>query len=235
VSRIAPWARATLLPWVRLPSNWIEQGGLKAFGWEQKIGSDNTAALMLLAVIAHHSDISLGRAQLTWDELCAKAHLSRAKVSAGLNLLCDRNLIARSPEGRSTFQIVNFSDEHRWAMLPARGMYSGESVTAFRSFHLRMRAELDALKIYFLLAARRDRNTNMTMLGYEGIEAYSGVGRNFIRGALSVLAANGMVHITNRPSMLDPHGVASIYRLVHLEPRRHSGTTGRASESIDMS
>ena len=183
---------------------------------------------MLLAVIAHHADRNTGRAQLTWDELCAKAHLSRGKVSAGLTILTDKGLIVREPEGRSTFKLSNFGQEDRWAMLPARGMYSGESVTAFRDFHLRLRAELDALKIYLLLAGRRDRTTNVAVLGYEKIESYSGVGRGFIRPALSLLASQSMIHITNNPSSVDPNGISNVYRLVHLEPRRHPGTSGRS-------
>ena len=34
--------------WVRLPSEWINDGGLKIFRWERGIGADNIAALMAL-------------------------------------------------------------------------------------------------------------------------------------------------------------------------------------------
>ncbi len=231
--RIAPWARAHLLPWVRLPSTWIEDGGLQAFDWVAKEGGNRTAALMLLAVIAHHADRITGKAQLTWDELCAKSHLSRSKVSTGLMILADKGIIERAPEGRSTFRLNNFGGENRWAMIPARDMYSGGSITAFRAFNLRLRAELDALKIYFLLATRRDNATNQTLLSYEKIELYSGVGRGFIRPALSLLASHSLVHTTNKPSTVDPYGISNVYRLVHLEPRRHPGTIGRNLEFED--
>jgi hypothetical protein len=44
--------------WVRLPSRWIEDGGLSDLEWGvgKPSGSDYTAALMVLAPLAHHAD-----------------------------------------------------------------------------------------------------------------------------------------------------------------------------------
>jgi hypothetical protein len=66
--------------WARLPSRWIENGGLKNFKWRRDgEGSANVAALMMLAVIAHHADQS-GAATLTYDDLSdLLGGLSRAK------------------------------------------------------------------------------------------------------------------------------------------------------------
>lgn len=228
-----PTARRPLpqfLPWVRFPSAWIADGGLLNLRWSPGVGAGNIAALMALAVIAHHSDKDTGQAYLTWDELCDRASLSRGKLGQGLDVLSKMNLIDRAPEGRSTFRLSNFNSGQAWAMLPAKGLYSHGSVSAFRDFSLRQRAELDALKIYFLLAARRDRNTNFALINYEKIELNSGVGHNHIRRALSLLAGHGLIHISSHPSEINPYGIANVYRLVHLEPRRHPGTTGRAME-----
>jgi hypothetical protein len=43
--------------WVRLPTSWIEAGGLKNLKWVPGGGgSDNAAALMALTVISHAAD-----------------------------------------------------------------------------------------------------------------------------------------------------------------------------------
>jgi hypothetical protein len=221
--------RANLLPWVRLPSQWIEEYGLVQFRWEQGKGADLIAALMALAVIAHHADQETGSVRLTWDDICDCAYLSRGKLAAGIEILSGAKLIERGLGGRSRFQLSNFNPAFGWAMMPARGLYGRSgTVLAFRDFTLRARSELDAMKIYFLLASRRDRKTNTTLLSYEKISGYSGVHYNAIRRALSVLASHGLLHISTQPSDANLYGIANSYRLTHLEPRIHPGTTGRA-------
>ena len=56
--------------WVRLPSRWIEDGGLQELHWTKSgaSGSDNAAALMVLAPIAHVADDD-GVATCTYDRL----------------------------------------------------------------------------------------------------------------------------------------------------------------------
>jgi DNA-binding GntR family transcriptional regulator len=61
----------------------------------------------------------------------------------------------------------------------------------------------------------------------------SGVGRSYIRSALSLLASQNLVHTYKHPSMVDPFGVANAYRLAHLEPRRHTGTSGRGMDFLE--
>ena len=194
-----------LPPWVKLPSQWIEEGGLDAFRWAQAKGADNLAALMGLTVISHNVDPNSAIARLTYDELCDRTTLSRAKLSAGLNILSECKLIEREPLGRSSYRLANYNP-----------------------------AEFDALKLYFLFASRRDRKTNMAKISYEKIEAYSGIDRNKIRRALSVLAANALVHIEMVPSKVSENGVAYAYRLAHLNTRRHMGTWGRGADEYDF-
>ena len=53
-------------PWVRLPSAWIEERGLRKLEWRSGgYGSDSTAALMTLAAIAHTADEESGVARAT--------------------------------------------------------------------------------------------------------------------------------------------------------------------------
>jgi DNA-binding transcriptional ArsR family regulator len=222
---------SALPKFVRLPSGWIEDGGLKGFRWKDT-GSDNLAALMTLAVVAHHIAPDTGVARITYTELSEKASLSRAKLSAGLSVLANLKIIDREPKGRSTIGLANYDPKGGWAMLPAKGLYHNGEVDAFRAFRLRQRTELDAMKLYFLFASRRDRDRNMALLSYDKIEIASGVPRNEIRRAVSLLSANGLVYVEHLPSSTNEIGVANGYRLAHLDPRRHMGTIGRSSEIL---
>jgi hypothetical protein len=69
--------------WVRLPTGWIRDHGLTEFRWAGPDKADHTAALMVLAVIAHHADDQSGIARRTYDQLGAATGLSRAKISGG--------------------------------------------------------------------------------------------------------------------------------------------------------
>lgn len=213
----------------KLPSRWIEQGGLKQFAWGKK-GADEIAALIVLAVIAHHIDRDSGIARLSYTELAEMASLSRAKISAGLKILVERNLISGPVTGRSSYQLENYDPKSGWAMFPAHGLYRNDVVEAFREFKLRRRVELDALKLYYLFAARRNNETRMAQIGYEKIAEYSGVTANYIKPALSVLAANGLIHIEHAQSKESSVGMVNGYRLAHLPWRPSVLATAGTSE-----
>jgi DNA-binding transcriptional ArsR family regulator len=220
--------------WIKLPSKWIEGKGLRAFRWSPGQGANNLAALMGLTAISHHIDGEDGIARLTYDALCDMTTLSRAKLSAGLDILATRGLVEREPEGRSSYRLANYDPALGWARFPAKGLYRHGTIEAFTRFRLRNPAELEAMKLYFLFASRRDRSTNMAKITYGKIEDYSGVARNNIRRALSVLAANILVHIETVPSSESDDGVAYAYRLAHLNPRQHMGTLGRGIDRAEF-
>lgn len=222
--------------WVKLPSKWIEEGGLSAFRWSARTGhanADNVAALMVLIVLAHHVDETDGVARLTYDELETLAGLSRAKLAKGLDLLGSRGVIERNL-GRSVFKLAEFDPEKGWAKLPCRRLYSGNRVAAFDDFKLRKPAELNALKLYLLFAARRGRDTNLANLSYEKITEYAGISREHIKAALSLLAAHNLAHIERLPSTSNEIGVANAYRLVGLDSFNHMGTRGRGMDAAAM-
>jgi hypothetical protein len=223
------------LDWVALPTKWIEDGGLQKFRW-RAAGGQGTAALVLLVVLAHHADQDNGLVRMTYDTMSEASGLSRAMIAAALALLIKRKRIARAPEiGRSVFQLQDFDKTVQgWGKVPARGLYTGPRIPAFAALHLRSIVELDAMKIYLLFVARRNIKTNYVNLTYAGIEDYTGIARDRIRAALSLLAALYLVHIDHIKSTLTEHGMANAYRLVHLEAYKHMGTTGRALEADDF-
>ena len=215
-------------PWIKLPSGWIEENGLRQFRWKQGKGANNLAALMALTALAHEADEIEGTLHATYDELCLATGLSRAKLSAGLGVLEERGRIERGGDGRGSFRMSDYDPAGGWVMFPCSSLYEGDEIRAFHQMHLRNQAELNALKLYFLIASRRDRKMNWTMLTYDKIEEYSGVARNSIRQALSWLVLQNLIHIDRAKTELNEDGIANVYRLANLEPRRHAGTTGRA-------
>jgi len=213
--------------WCRLPSAWIMERGLENMKWKSGgEGSDNTAALMALTVMAHTADEETGIAHATYDQLCMATGLSRAKLSKGLVILNSHNIL--TPEHlRSTYQLVGYDKTRGWAKFPVKGMYSGATIAAFTDFHLRHMTELDALKLFFLFVAHRDRESNFANIGYDKIEEYSGINRRRIKSGLSLLAALSLVYVEHVPSTTNPQGIANAYRIAGVEPYRHMGTGGR--------
>lgn len=225
----------TLPDWVRLPSAWIENKGLHQLHWSgEGKGSDNTAALMILAVIAHHAQSENGIARLTYDALCIATGLSRAKLSNGLDVLENIDVVERTPEGRSTYKLANFNPQIGWVKLPAKRLYSLGRVQAFIHFHLRSATELNALKLYFLFASRRGRDTNMANISFDKIEEFTGIDRPRIKAATSLLATLSLIYVEHLPSQTNEYGIANAYRLACLDPYTHMGTKGRGMDSADF-
>lgn len=212
--------------WVRLPSAWIEQGGLKNFQWKDG-GSDNTAAIMALVAITHRADQATGLAKVTYTELCTATDISRAKLSKGLRILEDTGIIRRWENGRSSFQLVGFDPAGGWCQLPAKPLYHGPVIEAFRQFRMRNKVELNAVRLYLLFAARRGRDTNLANISLDKITKYTGIRRHDIKAATTVLASLSLAYIERVPSSSNDYGVANAYRLVSLESRKHMGTLGR--------
>ena len=224
-----------LREWVRLPTDWIQEKGLRGLRWAKGDGSDQAAALMVLMPIAHHADDPTGAAKLTYDQLEICTGLSRTKIAAGLNVLEARSLITRAGLQRNQFQLADYKLTSGWGKLPARRLYNKNGcISFFNEIKLRKPVELYALKLYYIFVARRDNNANLVNISYDNIEDYAGIDRNGIKSALSLLAANGMVYVEHVPSSV--FGIANAYRLAHLDARNNLGTTGRRllADNLDL-
>ncbi|CDX40042.1 conserved exported hypothetical protein [Mesorhizobium sp. ORS 3359] len=221
----------TKLDWVRLPTNWIRDRGLIAFRWDRGTGSGNTAALMVLIAVAHAADKE-GEAKVTYDMLCLVTGLSRAKVSEGLKILVNNHIIDRIPTSRSTFRLVGFFKDKGWGKLPAKRLYAGDIISAFRDFTLRSIAELNALKLFLLIVAFRDNKTNVSLLSYGKITELAGIDRNRVRQALDVLTYRSLVHTERFQTLAGTK--PSVYRLIGLDSFVHAGTRGEANMFADL-
>jgi hypothetical protein len=87
-------------------------------------------------------------------------------------------------------------------------MYAGGRIRAFEEFSLRRLVELDAMKLFFLFAERRDRGSNLANISYDGIERYTGIARQRIKPATSLLAALSMVYVEQTLSSQSEFGVS---------------------------
>jgi hypothetical protein len=224
------------LDWVRLPTSWIvDKTGLLNFRWRQDKGANNVAALMTLIVLAHHADDN-GTGELIYDQICAATGLSRSKVSGGLAILAAERVIVRKMTGRSTYRLEGYQRNRGWGKLPAKGLYDGDRVAAFDHFHLRRDTELNALKLYLLFVAMRNNALNAARIGYDKIREYTGIRQNKITAAISFLTSVGLVYVEAGRSRPGERPTAHAYRLVHLDPYRHAGTTRRsdAAEIEDL-
>jgi len=221
-------------PWVKLPSAWIERGGLKAFRWVKGAGADETAALMTLAAVAHRSDLETGIATATYDDLCEACSLSRPKLSAGLGLLMERGILARDKTSkRGVYALAGFEPNAKWAKFPCAGLYRGRRIGLFADYHLRSPVELNALKLMFLIAARRNNKTNGALISYDKITEYAGLDRDQVRSGLDKLINHDLVRIERSAAAANEHATASTYRLAHIDPHRHAGTIGRGAGASD--
>lgn len=222
-----------LLPWVMMPSQWILAGGLKRFRFDEELGAANIAALMTLAPILHRANRFTGIARVTYNDFEVATSRSRSKIAAGLKVLELHGLIEREPEGRSSYQLCNFNPSSGWAKFPALKLYREGRITCFDEFHLRKRAELDALKLWYFFAARRDDEVNLAKATYDQISDLTGIARERIKSGLSMLAANGMIHVEHIPSRQSEYGIANAYRLPQIQGSRHMGTVGRGITAFD--
>jgi hypothetical protein len=221
--------------WVKIPTKWMldkENPSLKKFRWKGQIKSDFTAALMLYIAIAHHANSEKNRyfsrpgcAKLSYREFTTVTGLSRAKISGGLKVLSEYDLIEIIKSEKTNILRLRHYEPVGWAKLPGKSMYTehNESIRPFLQFKLRHKTELNALKLYLLLVALRDNKKNHANPSYNTISLYTGISRNDIRSAISLLINLNMVHVNK---IIDPNGsdnYNNFYRIIGIDDYRHTG------------
>lgn len=221
-------SKDALPEWVKMPSLWIRNGRLTEFKWVDNKGSNNEAALITLLVMYHHMDLTNGVVKLTYDELSIKTNLSRTMLSNGIKILRDMDLIEKESIKRSNYKIKDYNSQEGWAKLPAKKMYFSQSVKGFGEFSKRKKIELDAIKLYFLLVSGRDNSQNICWMSYDTIKNKTGISRDGIKSAISLLCANGLILVENSRSD-DGKYIKQGYRIIGIYNYHHMGTRGRSS------
>ena len=236
--------------WVKLPTRWLRQSNIQlilpTMAWRGDRKSNYIACLMIYIVFVQHArrytnedfddianEVELpyedGEVNLSYNDLQEITGLSRVKVSSGIKLLIDYGLISRIGDDniigkKARYRLAHCEDRYGWGKLPYRKLYGGGKLRAFQEFHLRKRTELDALKIYLVLIAFRDNQSNSTRISFDKISDYTGVHRSLIKAALSFLVVHNLIQVDkhlNDDSDVRNHNV---YRIRHIDPVRHAGT-----------
>ena len=212
-----------------MPSGWVlEASVLPSMRWSQGEGASYASALMCYAVIVQHADMDTGVASVTYDTFAAATGRGRELVSKGLQHLYRFGLIDK-PGGRSLYHMVDYSRDQGWAMFPHRQLYTGDRIPFFSEMHLRKRADLDALKLLYTFTAFRSREDNRAHVSYKRIAELTGVSDKNISAAVSLLTSGHVINVDQVTNEHSSHAFHHAYRLRGIEPRRHRGTSQRAS------
>jgi DNA-binding transcriptional ArsR family regulator len=194
------------MDWARIPTAWIiREEKLSLLTWRQEKSSATAALILLIALAIRLNQSNDGRMvdrdrqrtsfRESYNELQSFTGLSRAKISAGLRLLNQMKIVTISRVKRmNQYTLRDIVEDGKWAKVPQTHLLNGKTLL-FSKFQLRHRHELNALKLYLLLIAYRDRRTNFAVIGYDKICKISGVMRNDISSALSLLMHLDLVRV----------------------------------------
>ena len=214
--------------WSKLPSRWIREGALHAFGPD-----GGAAALKLYMALALWANFKpsptaevAGLARLTFSELETRCDISRRYVSRGLALLAAEGLITVERIGTAhRYRLTRF-EEPGWAKLPRAHLLAERR---FQSLGIRGPLYLHALKLYLALVTFRDNESAHVPLSYDKIEHYTGVARPHIRRAIDVLINHDWIAVASRVPEVPHRRPANIYILRGDFWGRHASNYARAS------
>lgn len=216
------------MAWAKIPTRWVREKGLVRLRWMEQ-GSDATAALIILIALAIKRNLdnrhagegeqSLTSLNATYDEIQLLSGLSRAKISKGIRLLESLGALSVDRDGHTNrYDLIGLSQPGQWGQLPQSNLYVRATIQPFYKYQLRHKNELHALKIYLALLAYRNSTGNFSALSYSKITEVTGVHRNDIPKAISLLINDDLVHIRQRESN-DAEESHNLYYIRGLEIR----------------
>ena len=138
-------------------------------------------------------------AHASYDALQKATGLSRTSISAGIVRLTELQLIeVLGSHQKRRYVIVAKGNTARWFKVPCMPIVRNQEIFPFANFTLRSRHELNALKLYLYLAARRPNNLQFTAVTYEKIFERTGISERDIRKASSFLVTSGLMRGVDR-------------------------------------
>lgn len=193
--------KKTFLPWVPVPTTGLVDV-LKEMRWQRQgstSAAQDVAALMVYVVLLFIRQKQV--ADITYDQLQHATGLSRSLICQGLKRLESVELILCSgSKQKRQYVFPSPPADSRWFKLPCRAVMTDDGVVAFKTFTLRSKHELNALKMYLYLANVRDRKTLYTEASYETIYKRLAIPERDIRRAINVLNTSGLLARVNRES-----------------------------------
>lgn len=202
---------------------------LRDFKWHCKEKSNYIASLMIYICIAQHIQEERGKISISYSDISGLTSLSRAKVSAGISILKDKEIISVSGDKKiNSYELLWRENDKGWAKLPVKSMYNKNysGIVPFKDFHLRKKVELDALKLYLILVSFRDEKTNSTVMKYETISDYTGITTNDIKSASSFLVSLNLINVDK--SNIEDYEMKrwrNVYRIKGINRYRHAGNS----------
>lgn len=223
--------------WAKLPTWWIRElegisflnlsvaePGLKFFTVKE-IGVSIAVFKIYIALSMRADNYSTGDTpgltELSISELEDMTGMSRAMIVKAINRLENLKLVSiRRKKGQTNSYLLERYDETPWAKIPKRrfndvGSSNGNTLA---EFPMRGKVNLNALKLYLFLAASVDSKTGVACRTYETIERNTGIRRNDIRGAISVLINFHLVKVSHEKFVNDenPYKSPNKYHICDL-------------------
>lgn len=173
-------------------------GALSALKWSEHKGAGPAAilALFALAIISNKAQIEAGIRSsnvvvASYTQILNVAPMARATLSKALQLLEKVGAIGRQAQGKVVVYTLNgIETPGKWCAFPQGYLLAGyDHMHGLKFFldHMRRPATLHALKLYMLLLAQRTSRTNVSIISYTTIEEYTGMRREDISRAVSLL------------------------------------------------
>jgi len=191
--------------WAKMPIAWIRhEDKLRLF----KVGDIGSSiaglkiymALVLTANFLENDEFEVnGCSAVSYTTLEALTGMSRALVASGIEKLKNVGLVVIHKKGRpNVYRLTGFNDLRGWAKLPKSYLYGSKrhgQIQKIAEFSMRHRAHLNGLRIYLLLHAFR--NGRSAQLSYDKMTEYTGISRELIHPALSVLMDLQLISVSN--------------------------------------
>lgn len=180
------------------PSGVGELVGLSYLRWRQHKGSA-TAAIMVLFALAIKSNLDqkvLGprvgsQVVATYEDLITLTNLSRRPISQGLKILRELGAITTIKNGNGCIHtLVGIDTPGKYCALPQEHLLDGQTVMRrLKGLHtaIKNRSSLDAMKLYMLLLALREKKSNVARASYSTIREYTGMRKEEISLAVQLL------------------------------------------------
>jgi len=199
--------------WAKFPSSWVRPKGEQAGPLKTLLWSDHRttglAALVILIALSirlNQSHKGLDRSleteslevAVTYDDLQSLTGYARATIAKALMLLEGMAAICIRREGRSNFYALPaIGINGGWCQLPQAHLMDSSSSQIKRLEKLpAKKVSLNAMKLYVVLLTWRAQRLNTTAMSYSTITKYTGIRREEIRQACSMLVALELAHTT---------------------------------------
>lgn len=192
--------KKTFFPWVKVPTTGLVDV-LKEMRWQRQgstSAAQDVAALMVYVVLLFIREEEA--AKITYDQLQHATGLSRSLICQGLKRLESVDLILCSGSKQKRQYVFRSPTVPPWFKLPCRAVMTEDGVVAFKTFTMRSKHELNAMKMYLYLASIRDREMLHSEVTYEKIYERLAIPERDIRRAINVLNTSGLLARVNRVS-----------------------------------